>query len=228
MSARDRERAMIAGALRDSQGFYVYRAKRLVIWGTWFRLRPREDLAKLSRVRVDIPNSLDHLWALDIKKSAAQPPPQVKQRLRRFGEKMVERSRTTFTYRGRKADDRVVRAWTLVENGAEFRYEVNRDHPLVSGLADELSPGHLRRFGQILALLEMNYPADDLYSRLGGDARRSGTQSSRDQYVALADSLWQAFRLSNPDPERFIELMSRIEPFADLPEGAAVLKEAVE
>ena len=30
---------------------------------------PRSEMAKLTRVRVDIPNSLDHLWALDVKKS---------------------------------------------------------------------------------------------------------------------------------------------------------------
>ena len=33
LNAKDRQRAMIAGSLRDSQGVYVYRAKRLVICG---------------------------------------------------------------------------------------------------------------------------------------------------------------------------------------------------
>lgn len=57
-----------------TKAFYVYRNRRLIIWGTWFRLASKDELSKLARVRVDIPNSLDHLWTLDIKKSAAHPP----------------------------------------------------------------------------------------------------------------------------------------------------------
>ena len=64
--------------LRKNQGFYVYRNKRLLVWGNWFRLMRQGDLSKLARVRVDIPNSLDDLWTLDVKKSTATPPEEVK------------------------------------------------------------------------------------------------------------------------------------------------------
>ena len=57
--------------LRKQQGFYVYRNKRLLVWGTWFRMMRQGDLSKLARIRVDIPNTLDDLWTLDIKKSSA-------------------------------------------------------------------------------------------------------------------------------------------------------------
>lgn len=67
--------------LRKQQGFYVYRNKRLLIWGTWFRLMRQGDLSKLARVQVDIPNSLDDLWTLDIKKSTATPPEEVRKNL---------------------------------------------------------------------------------------------------------------------------------------------------
>jgi hypothetical protein len=62
-----------AGYLHE-QGFYVYRNRRLIIKGTWFRLIPKAELTKLLRVRVDIPNTLDHLWRIDVKKSQASPP----------------------------------------------------------------------------------------------------------------------------------------------------------
>ena len=57
--------------LKNNQGFYIYRNKRLIIWGTWFRLTRKEELGKLARVMVDIPNSLDYMWGIDIKKSTA-------------------------------------------------------------------------------------------------------------------------------------------------------------
>lgn len=39
------------------------------------------DLSKLARVRVDIANPLDDLWTLDIKKSTATPPEEVRKKL---------------------------------------------------------------------------------------------------------------------------------------------------
>lgn len=38
--------------LRKQQGFYVYRNKRLLVWGTWFRMMRQGDLSKLARIRV--------------------------------------------------------------------------------------------------------------------------------------------------------------------------------
>jgi len=56
--------------LIKNQGFYVYRNKRLLLYATWFRLARKTDVTKLCRVKVDLPNSLDSEWSLDIKKSA--------------------------------------------------------------------------------------------------------------------------------------------------------------
>ncbi len=67
--------------LRKTQGFYVYRNKRLLVWGTWFRMMRQAELSKLARVQVDIPNELDNLWTLDIKKSTAMPPEEVRNNL---------------------------------------------------------------------------------------------------------------------------------------------------
>src|SRR5207244_12372680 len=47
-----------AGYVRN-QGFYVYREKRLIIYGTWFGLARQMELTKLARVQIDIPNGLD-------------------------------------------------------------------------------------------------------------------------------------------------------------------------
>lgn len=64
--------------LRMNQGFYIYRCKRLIIWGTWFRLLGKDELNKLARVKVDIPNSLDEIWSIDVKKSTANLPDKIR------------------------------------------------------------------------------------------------------------------------------------------------------
>lgn len=71
------------GNLYENQGFYIYRNRRLVIHGTWFGLRRRNNLSKLARVQVDIPASpkIDKLWSLDVKKSTAVVPDILKPEL---------------------------------------------------------------------------------------------------------------------------------------------------
>lgn len=65
----ENDKKLIGGIenLRAKQGFYIYRNNRLIIWGTWFGMKPRAELTKNARIRVDIPNSLDDIWGIDIK-----------------------------------------------------------------------------------------------------------------------------------------------------------------
>ena len=56
LSPADLELAGGEDGLRRNQGFYVYRNRRLVSWGSWFRLVRQEELTKLARVRVDVSN----------------------------------------------------------------------------------------------------------------------------------------------------------------------------
>lgn len=48
-------------------GLYIYRNKRLIAWGKWFKLVRTNDLANLAKIQIDIPNSLDDLWEIDVK-----------------------------------------------------------------------------------------------------------------------------------------------------------------
>ena len=77
-----------------NQGFYVYRVRRLIIHGTWFGLARQTELSKLARVRIDIPNSLDRSWRIDVKKASAQLPQVVRERLRRIIEPLVATIKT--------------------------------------------------------------------------------------------------------------------------------------
>lgn len=113
------------------QGFYIYRNKRLLIWGDWFKIVKKDDLSKLARIQVDIPNSLDDLWTLDIKKSSAIPPAEVRNCLYRIIEKCAELSKRTYKYRGKKeTDKKVLHVWNRVKTRTgKYIYEINQEHP---------------------------------------------------------------------------------------------------
>jgi hypothetical protein len=215
MTSAERELAQVPGALRDSQGFYIYRGGRLVIWGTWFRFMPKNDTGKLTRVKVDIPNSLDHLWSLDIKKSSAVPPRMVRERLRHLAGTMLEPSHKIHQYRGRKAkvDDPLVRPWELVEDRDEFRYSINREHPMFAGVIAESSPSLLRLMNQALTILEDTFPVHDLYNRMSGD--RVPKQEDQDFSVMkeVLLKVWALERSSGESVGDFVARMTHIEPW---------------
>lgn len=79
-------------SIRQRQGFYVYRNKRLIIWGTWFRIISQSEVGKLARIRVDIPNTLDTLWGIDVKKSKANIPHMIRDKLRNVIEDAMGKS----------------------------------------------------------------------------------------------------------------------------------------
>ncbi|WP_312548681.1 ATP-binding protein [Massilia sp.] len=184
--------------LRSSQGFYVYRNRRLVIWGTWFRLVPKEEFFKLTRVQVDIPNSLDHLWSLDIKKSAAYPPDIIRNRLRDLIPHFAGTSRRTVTYPGRKQRHPVgyEPLWERIEpsHGA-FRYQLNPDHAVIRGLADSLDAPAQKALQHILELAAAALPLESIYSDMCGD-RRTEPNDGYAETASLAARIMEVTGLS--------------------------------
>ncbi|MEQ1673086.1 MAG: ATP-binding protein, partial [Hyphomicrobium sp.] len=68
------------------QGFYIYRGNRLMVAGGWLGLgTPRpwtmEEPYRLARISVDFDNTADTSWEIDVKKSVARPPRQLRPRM---------------------------------------------------------------------------------------------------------------------------------------------------
>lgn len=127
------------------QGFYVYRNQRLLVAGNWLGLgsgRPwtKEEHYKLARIRLDIPNSLDMDWQIDVKKSTAKPPVTVRKRLKDLADEVRRQAREVFAHRGsyrpRDENQATTRAWVSVRSQGRIRYKIDRTHPLVNGVLE--------------------------------------------------------------------------------------------
>lgn len=205
--------------LRKQQGFYVYRNKRLVVWGTWFRLMRQGELSKLARVRVDIPNSLDHLWTLDIKKSVAVPPEVVRKNLAPILEKLAGSSRRTWTYRGKKeTDDSRIHIWNRIrtrEGG--IVYEINKDYPLVESLRQIGGPSKMI-IEQLLVQIEQGLPLNQLYVDLTSDERvLNEKEPSKTDLMPLLSQLFAGCR-NKYELQEMATRLSVTEPFDQHPE----------
>lgn len=170
--------------LRKNQGFYIYRNKRLLVWGTWFKMRRKGELSKLVRVLVDIPNELDDLWTLDIKKSTAEPPEEVKNNLKSIVEKLAQNSKRTWTFRGKKQiSDSVVHAWNrLKTNNGGYVYEINRNYPIIKNIMEE-NPEMEKKIELMLRQIENNLPLDSLYIDQTNDIKIENEKEFSDQDI---------------------------------------------
>ncbi len=123
------------------QGFYVYRNKRMIIHGGYldFNLKAEEHY-KLCRIRVDLPNSLDHEWGIDVRKAAASPPSYVRSALERIAK--FTRSEACEIYRARAGSGGKTRKtrsssheiWSRSKVGDKVIYRINRDNDAIQQL----------------------------------------------------------------------------------------------
>lgn len=163
--------------LRAQQGFYVYRNKRLLVWGDWFRMMRKGDLSKLARIQVDIPNTLDDLWTLDIKKSAAIPPAEVRSNLKNIITKLADHSKRTWTYRGKKeTSDDITHVWNRLKtrNGG-YVYEINKENPFLVQIMNA-HPEVKKDLLLLLRQIETGIPLNALYLDLTNDEKIGNEQ----------------------------------------------------
>jgi hypothetical protein len=148
------------------QGFYIYRNKRLIVWGTWFGL-PKSELTKNARVKVDIPNTLDDIWSLDIKKQNATIPRLIKNHLKSAVEEAMNISIKSQEYRGRikNIDDHLDYIWQIVEcRDGKSVYKINRESKIFQLLKDEeIADSIISKFDMILEEIENSIPYHQIY-----------------------------------------------------------------
>lgn len=165
---KEKDKQLIGGIenLRAKQGFYIYRNKRLIIWGTWFGMKQRAELTKNARIRVDIPNSLDDIWSIDIKKQQASIPKQILHRLKKAVEEALEFSVRQQTYRGRteKVNDNLDYIWDRKRGrNNTFFYLINRESKLFQFVRNKMSDEDYGYLEMLLSEIENNLPIQQLY-----------------------------------------------------------------
>ncbi len=152
-------------SLRNKQGFYIYRNKRLIIWGTWFRIGEKSELTKLARVIVDVPNSLDYIWELDVKKSSVNLPERIKPMLYRAVNDSCSVSEEVFDYKGRTINTDFIQTWNIIKKRKNdgLLIKVNQENPLLIKFMNSLSKSQLNIFKSILKDFENDIPLSFIY-----------------------------------------------------------------
>ncbi len=175
-----------------SQGFYLYRANRLLIHGTWWGLHKASDAHKLVRIKIDIPNDQDEYWGIDIKKSTANPMPEIKNDLKRIILEVTKDGLKPFTRRGRKINDKITtKFWNTIPLNEEFRFGLNKEHPIYQKLTDSMSKESLYLLDIYLKGLEAYLPIESIQSQLQQNPHKvkQETALSKDDITSLIKKL---------------------------------------
>jgi len=202
--------AGIGGYLKN-QGFYVYRNKRLLISGTWFRIIPQSEMYKLARIKIDLPNNMDHLWKIDVKKSHASPPAVIRQRLKKIIEKIAGASTRVYKARGTRLTKSDVAFWERYSARGEIKYTINKEHPMIANFTISLNREQKYEFAEILDLIAAFFPKDALYADLGNNPKEV-TQSKEVSDTELEDKAVFLYKHGVFDTES-IDLLEKMEPF---------------
>jgi len=228
LSHPDKQRAGGMERIKSGHGFYVYRGRRLVVPGGWFRIVPSDELVRLARIRVDVPTELDHLWKVDIRKTAVEPPRELRENLRRIVGDAAQRSRRVYQFRGNARRDRHHRPlWQRksLRDGA-VTWSIDRDHPIVKTLLNG-DPADAER---LFRLVEEAVPYHDIHVHMSGDLDVGPEDPPKDrerEFEDLAKKLLVAFEGDPEGRRRFLENLGTIEPFSRDPDLAEKISAAL-
>lgn len=170
LSSREYQDAAGPEGWTAQQGFYVYRNRRLLVAGSWLGLGPgrpwtKEEAHRLARIRLDIPNSADEGWSIDIRKSTARPPLALRERLTRLADDTRARARRVFVQRGQVApatSGPVIPAWKVIRTADSMQYRIDEEHPAVQMVLDDA--GALRdEIRAMLRVIEETVPVQRIW-----------------------------------------------------------------
>ena len=158
------------------QGFYLYRNRRLIIPGNWFGLGPgqngwkKEEHYKLARIQVDIPNSMDQEWQIDVRKSTAFAPSPLRSWLTGLAKTCREKAKDVYSHRGGRIIRKSKKAkpyhhpWlTKTKKDGTFNYLIDRKHELYDALVSAIPSSCKNELETLLRLIEETVPVQRIW-----------------------------------------------------------------
>ncbi len=151
----------------EHQGFYIYRNERLLLAGDWLGFFKKEEHYKLARIQIDLPNTLDEEWQIDIKKSVARPPLIYREKIKQYALKLRNQAVEVYRQKGRTiqrlAGQKFIPLWEECKRNEKWYYKINRDHPIIVSAKVEANHNPDKALEKILRLIEETLPTKSIF-----------------------------------------------------------------
>jgi hypothetical protein len=184
----------------QQQGFYIYRGDRLLVAGDWLAIEKKRDYSKLARISINFTNTNDFNWNLDIKKSTATPPIEIRKELSRIAKIAIMKSAKIYNWRGQKTyeceNNRNLEPLWKDEINREGikKYKINKKHPIIISLLENEN----KLLKKALKLLEDNVPIELILSNQNEDPSfhelEKSSEIPSDELLNLAVELFTIYK----------------------------------
>ena len=203
-----------------AQGFYVYRGKRLLLAGSWLNLFRKEDHYKLVRISIDLPNTLDSEWQIDIKKSTATPPLSCREQLRSYALDVRNKGMEVYRHRGKilkkRAGENFQPLWLEKKKGNRWSFVINRDSQLIKELQEEAKKNPVPAINKLLRIIEESIPTPTIYVKQSSEEELQKEPFSDMDISLVKEMLYQSYDnqlKSGLTSEQAKAVLKTIEPY---------------
>lgn len=214
-SQQEYDKYGLSGGYLKSQGVYLYRAKRLILYGTWFGLAKKTALTQLTRVKIDIDINQDEVWKIDVKKVSAQMPEVVRERVKSLIATIGAPSRKAYRRRATKlTSPDVYPAWNVEQVGEKKLYKINRNHPIIANLHDSLDSDSAQGLDTVLSIIESSFPTESLfYDFANNEEGVSFAEIMDTEFKDAAKTFFSTLKQQGQSDEIILSIMRNAEPF---------------
>ncbi|WP_340015665.1 ATP-binding protein [Paenibacillus sp. FSL K6-1318] len=148
---------------RDQQGFYIYRENRMVSFGDWFGMFPKDVSSELVRIKIEFSNEADDDWKIDVKKSTVSVPDDAKEDLQAIAKYYRQISQEIMLYRTKanRSGEKIkgtLNTWEFATDDINSTYILNKTHPILTQILKAVDHDLRRKINVYLKLVELGSP----------------------------------------------------------------------
>jgi hypothetical protein len=204
----------------EQQGFYIYRNKRLLLAGDWLGLFRKEEHYKLTRIQIELPNTLDAEWQIDIKKSVARPPLVFREQIRAYALKVRQQGVEVYRHKGKSvkqiAGQKFVPLWIDHKRGDKWFYKINRENPILDKIKEQAKKEPNKAIETLLRFIEETIPTKSIYIKESEEPEMQGTPFEDTNHEIVRNTMQAMFSNLLEQGKTKLEakaIIANIEPF---------------
>ena len=215
----------------EQQGFYIYRNERLLLAGDWLGLFRKEEHYKLTRIQIDLPNTLDAEWQIDIKKSVARPPLIFREQIKAYALKVRAQAVEVYRHKGKNVKpyqgQKFVPLWFDHKRGDKWFFKINREHPLIEKIKKQANNNPVKAIDTLLKFIEETIPTKSIYISESEQPEAQGKPFEgikHDDIWNLMKTIFDSLITQGKTKEEAKAVLVNLEPFNHYPEYISTIE----
>jgi len=180
----------------------------------------KEEHYKLARIQIELPNTLDESWQIDIKKSIARPPLVFREQIRAYALKVRQQAVEVYRHKGKSvkhiAGQKFVPLWVDHKRGDKWFYKINRENPILTKIKEQAKKDSDKAIEMLLRFIEETIPSKSIYIKESEQPELQGTPFEAINHDIIRETmqlLYSTYISQGIEEEKAKAIISNTEPF---------------